>query len=81
LSSEYFLEILKPCSMLHRHIPTINAITERHSRVRYRVQISARRPAILRFVMVFLITSSQMPVYLKLGHDRFLPHTFQFIVH
>jgi hypothetical protein len=36
----------------------------------------------LRFLVVFLSPSRQMPgYYLKLGHDRFLPHPFQFIVH
>jgi hypothetical protein len=36
----------------------------------------------LRVFMVFLSPSRQMlGQYLKLGHDRFLPHPFQFIVH
>jgi hypothetical protein len=49
-----------------------------------RVQISARRPAIL--TEDFLWFSSVLPdecrdSALKLGHDRFLPNPFQFLIH
>jgi hypothetical protein len=48
-----------------------------------RVQISARRPAILRgFFVVFLGLSRKMlDSTLKLDQDRFLPYPFQLIIH
>jgi hypothetical protein len=46
-----------------------------------RVQISARkRLSWLRSIVVFLSPTSRMPG-LYLGHDRFLTHPFQFIIH
>jgi hypothetical protein len=50
---------------------------------RSRIQISARRPAILtEAFMAFLNPSKQMPEEcLKLGHGPFLPHNFQSMFH
>jgi hypothetical protein len=42
---------------------------------------SAWELAVLRFFLVFLNPSGQVPgQHLKLGHDNFLPHNSQFII-
>jgi hypothetical protein len=47
------------------------------------VQISVPRPAILTEVLRVLLSPSKQMLgkYLKLGHGRFLPYPFQFIIH
>jgi hypothetical protein len=61
--------------------------TEHHNPALYSggswVQISAQRPATLTEVFCgFFSPSRWLPEsYLKLGHNRFLPNPFQFIIH
>jgi hypothetical protein len=46
------------------------------------VRISGWTPTILIYSVILLSLSRQIPGYdLKLGHDRFLPHPFRFIVY
>jgi len=61
-----------------QHFHRMSWLSGYHSQVK----ISARKLAILKFVMVFLSTPGKCRNNtLKSGHDRFLPNPFQFIIH
>jgi hypothetical protein len=49
----------------------------------FQVEISAQRPAALTSDSCLLLSSCRHSSgqYLKLGHDRFLPYPFQFLIY
>jgi hypothetical protein len=61
--------------------PSDGVVTARPGQVASILEVPARRPATpYKFFGIFLSLSREMTgMYFLLGHDRFLPHSFQFM--
>jgi hypothetical protein len=72
------------CLLLAATITRPNVVVKCFVHRKSRVQISAQRPANLAEVFSWISSVSPgtcQDSTLKLGHDRFFPHPFQFIAH
>jgi hypothetical protein len=79
--------IVRILCYFHHHYGTLRWSSGQHCCFllgTFRVQIRDRKLTVVAEVCrAFLSTSRKIPeeYTLKMGHDRFLPHPFQFIVH